>query len=82
MNLARFHGVFGGCAWRPFVLDIALGRGTHRLASRATTVDGVRQPALVAPSHGGYGHDGWRDHAVEVTLSRAFGMPFSRAGPI
>ena len=59
----------GECAWRPFVLELALGRGTHRIASRATTIDGVRQPALVAPNQGGYGHDGWRDHAVEVTLA-------------
>ena len=69
-SVARCLGPdLGECAWRPFVLDLALGRGTHRLASRATTVDGIRQPALVAPNHGGYGHDGWRDHAVEVTLS-------------
>lgn len=56
-------------AWRPFVLGVDLAPGTHRLASRATTVGGASQPAEVEPNHRGYGHNGWEDHAVDVTVN-------------
>lgn len=58
----------GVYAWRPFLLAAELELGTHRIASRASTAGGASQPAEVEPNHRGYGHNGWEDHAVDVTV--------------
>lgn len=67
---ARFEGPdLGPYAWRPFVIAADLPAGTHRIASRATTVSGAVQPEDFPPNHRGYGHNGWSAHAVDVTVS-------------
>ena len=66
---ARFVGPdMGVYAWRPFLLAAELQPGTHRIASRASTVGGATQPEEFEPNHRGYGHNGWADHAVDVTV--------------
>lgn len=66
---ARFIGPnLGPYAWRPFVLSAELGAGTHVLSSRASAADGSVQPEEFPPNERGYGHNGWRDHSVEVTV--------------
>ena len=42
--------------------------GQYELASRATNEAGDTQPEDFPPNHRGYGHNGWRDHAVLVTV--------------
>ena len=67
---AQFLGPdMGRYAWRPFVLITDLAAGTHTLASRATAKDGLSQPEDFPPNERGYGHNGWRGHAVDVTVS-------------
>lgn len=69
-STARFTGPdLGPFAWRSFVIAADLGAGTHRIASRATTVSGASQPEEFPPNHRGYGHNGWSAHAVDVTVS-------------
>ncbi|WP_137179375.1 sulfite oxidase [Roseomonas sp. AR75] len=58
----------GRFAWRPFALAAELSPGRHVIASRATDAEGNTQPEDVEPNERGYGHNGWRDHAVEVTI--------------
>ncbi len=66
---AQFLGPdMGPFAWRPFVLIAELAEGTHTLASRATNADGDAQPELFEPNERGYGNNGWRAHAVDVTV--------------
>lgn len=59
----------GRYAWRPFVLAADLSNGNHSIASRATNGAGQVQPEDFPPNERGYGHNGWRAHAVEVTVS-------------
>jgi sulfite oxidase len=59
----------GPYAWRPFALVTELAPGTHVIASRATNEAGDTQPADFTPNHRGYGHNGWRAHAIELTVS-------------
>ena len=67
---ARFVGSnLGRFAWRPFILSADLEPGTHRVASRATTVSGATQPQEFEPNHRGYGHNGWDAHAIDLTVS-------------
>lgn len=67
---AQFLGPdLGPYAWRPFVMITGLAEGTHRLASRATAKDGLSQPETFPPNERGYGNNGWRVHAVDVTVS-------------
>ncbi|PWS38540.1 sulfite oxidase [Falsiroseomonas bella] len=58
----------GRYAWRPFALAAELSPGTHLVASRATDEEGNSQPEKMEPNERGYGHNGWRDHAVEITV--------------
>lgn len=58
----------GPYAWRPFALVADLSAGTHTLASRATNGNGDTQPEEFEPNERGYGHNGWRGHAVDVTV--------------
>ncbi|MDB6178254.1 sulfite oxidase [Paracoccus sp. Z330] len=67
---AKFIGPdMGPYAWRPFVLIAELAAGDHVLASRATNAAGDSQPADFEPNERGYGNNGWRAHAVDVTVS-------------
>ena len=56
-------------AWRPFALRVDLEPGTYVIASRATDADGTSQPEEFPPNERGYAHNGWRDHAVELTVA-------------
>lgn len=67
---AKFLGPnLGPYAWRPFILITELSEGTHMLASRATAQDGQSQPEEFPANERGYGNNGWRVHAVDVTVS-------------
>lgn len=67
---ARFVGPdLGQFAWRPFVLEAELKPGTYTIASRATNTKGSTQPEEFPENERGYGHNGWRRHAVEVTVA-------------
>jgi DMSO/TMAO reductase YedYZ molybdopterin-dependent catalytic subunit len=57
----------GAYAWRPFALSAELQPGTYLVASRATA-GGETQPETFEPNERGYGHNGWRAHAVEITV--------------
>jgi DMSO/TMAO reductase YedYZ molybdopterin-dependent catalytic subunit len=59
----------GKFAWRTFVLPANLKPGTYTIASRATNASGDTQPEEFPPNERAYGHNGWRAHAVEVTVS-------------
>ncbi len=59
----------GKFAWRTFVLPANLKPGTHTIASRATNASSDTQPEEFPPNERAYGHNGWRAHAVEVTVS-------------
>lgn len=66
---ARFVGPdLGKYAWRVFVIPADLKPGTHVIASRATDSAGNSQPEEFEENERGYGHNGWRAHAVAVTV--------------
>lgn len=67
---AEFIGPhMGNHAWRHFVAEVNLAPGPHLITSRATAVDGTVQPELRVENERGYAHNGWRDHAVAVTVA-------------
>lgn len=67
---ARFPGPdLGPYAWRPFVMATELKPGEHRIVSRATDAEGNSQPEGRVDNERGYGHNGWSDHGVTVTVS-------------
>ncbi|MDQ2081088.1 sulfite oxidase [Xanthobacteraceae bacterium Astr-EGSB] len=67
---ARFLGAdFGRFAWRSFVFAADLAPGSYTIASRANDTQGRTQPETFEPNERGYGHNGWRDHAVSVTVT-------------
>ncbi len=67
---AEFFGPdMGPHAWRQFALPVRLERGSHVFASRATSASGETQPELRVENERGYGHNGWRDHAVKLTVA-------------
>jgi sulfite oxidase len=70
-HAAQFVGPdMGRFAWRTFVYSANLGPGTYTIASRATDSAGNTQPENLAEENvGGYGHNGWRAHAVGVTVA-------------
>jgi DMSO/TMAO reductase YedYZ molybdopterin-dependent catalytic subunit len=59
----------GPHAWRNFVLPATLAAGSYEITSRAISADGEVQPELRVENERGYAHNGWRDHAVKVTVS-------------
>jgi DMSO/TMAO reductase YedYZ molybdopterin-dependent catalytic subunit len=59
----------GAYAWRQFVLPVRLDSGSYLIASRATDAAGNRQPEQRLENERGYGHNGWLDHAVRVTVA-------------
>ncbi len=67
---AQFFGPdLGAYAWRQFVLPTRLQPGAYVLASRATGADGQSQPEARVENERAYAHNGWRDHAVKVTVA-------------
>lgn len=67
---ARFFGPdLGPHAWRQFVLPVTLAAGSYEITSRAIAADGEVQPELRVENERGYAHNGWRDHAVKVSVS-------------
>ena len=67
---ARFLGPdLGPYAWRPFVMAADLSQGEYRIVSRATDQKGNSQPEERTDNERGYGHNGWHDHGVTVTVS-------------
>lgn len=67
---ARFLGPdLGPYAWRPFVMATDLAAGEHRIVSRATDAEGNTQPEERTENERGYGHNGWKDHGVTVTVA-------------
>ena len=59
----------GRYAWRQFVLQAQLPKGTYQLASRATDVKGNVQPETRGENQSGYNNTSWADHAVTVTVA-------------
>ena len=59
----------GKYAWRQFVLQAQLPKGTYQLASRATDVKGNVQPETRGENQSGYNNTSWADHAVTVTVA-------------
>jgi DMSO/TMAO reductase YedYZ molybdopterin-dependent catalytic subunit len=67
---ARFFGPdLGRFAWRQFVLPVELREGNYTLVSRATDTAGNTQPVDRVENERGYGHNGWRDHGVKLTVA-------------
>lgn len=67
---AEFIGPhMGNYAWRHFVAEVNLAPGPHLITSRAIAIDGTVQPELRVENERGYAHNGWRDHAVAVTVA-------------
>ena len=59
----------GKYAWRQFVLQADLPKGTHPLASRATDEKGNAQPENRGENQSGYNNNSWLDHSVTVTVA-------------
>ncbi|WP_417285007.1 sulfite oxidase [Comamonas sp.] len=59
----------GRYAWRQFVLQAALPKGNHVLASRATDDKGNVQPETRGENQSGYNNTSWADHAVTVNVA-------------
>ncbi len=59
----------GRYAWRQFVLQADLPRGSHTLASRATDAQGNVQPEQREENQAGYNNSSWADHAVTVKVA-------------
>jgi len=69
-SAAQFFGPhLGRYAWRQFVLPARLAAGSYVLASRAISADGQAQPEQRLENERAYAHNGWRDHAVKVTVA-------------
>jgi DMSO/TMAO reductase YedYZ molybdopterin-dependent catalytic subunit len=69
-SAAQFVGPdLGRFAWRTFVHAANLKPGTYTIASRATDAAGTTQPEMFVENERGYGHNGWRAHAVAVTVA-------------
>ena len=56
--------------WRTFSLDTELSDGQYQLVSRATDTRGDIQPADFPLNQRGYGHNGWRDHGLSISVSQ------------
>jgi DMSO/TMAO reductase YedYZ molybdopterin-dependent catalytic subunit len=69
-SAAQFVGPdLGRFAWRTFVHAANLNPGTYTIASRASDTTGATQPEMFEENERGYGHNGWRAHAVAVTVA-------------
>lgn len=56
----------GPNAWRTFQFQVDVPVGPLTLLSRATDLQGEVQPEVRVANERGYGHNGWRDHALTV----------------
>lgn len=56
----------GPNAWRTFQFPAEIPIGQHRFVSRAIDTAGEQQPEGAEDNHRGYGHNGWKDHALRV----------------
>lgn len=66
---AQFVGPdLGRFAWRLFTLKVSLPRGEHTLVSRAYDETGEVQLEQRPENERGYGHTGWRNHALKVQI--------------
>lgn len=66
---ARFLGAdMGPSAWRSFAFEADLAPGTYTVASRATDAAGDSQPPSRVENERGYGGNGWREHALTITV--------------
>jgi len=78
-SAARLVGPdLGPYAWRQFVFRAPLTPGEHTILSRARDASGAVQPEGRQENERGYGHNGWRDHALTVSVVTA--LP-DRAAP-
>jgi sulfite dehydrogenase len=69
-NPAYFFGPhLGRYAWRQFVLPVRFAPGSYVVASRAIGADGEVQPEQRVENERGYAHNGWRDHAVSISVA-------------
>ena len=59
----------GKYAWRQFVLQAQLPKGSHVLTSRATDDKGNVQPETRGENQSGYNNTSWADHAVTVNVA-------------
>ena len=59
----------GPFAWRLFQVPIELQLGQHIIMSRAYDDQELSQPEQRYENERGYGHNGWRDHALTITIS-------------
>jgi len=58
----------GPYAWRQFVLPVRLASGHYTLVSRATDAAGNTQPVERVENERAYGHNGWQDHGVKLSV--------------
>ena len=61
----------GRFAWRLFQLKVSLPPGKHTLVCRAYNDLGERQPEGRHENERGYGHQGWRDHQLTITVEES-----------
>ncbi|HUP33515.1 MAG TPA: sulfite oxidase [Gaiellaceae bacterium] len=59
----------GPSAWRRYSYAFDAEDGEYVIATRATDDEGDTQPELRMENHRGYGHNGWRDHAVTLEVA-------------
>lgn len=77
---AEFYGPdLGPWAWRTFRFELEVEPGTVTVATRATDATGVTQPPDRLENERAYGHNGWRDHALEVQVVTS--LPREAAAP-
>lgn len=66
---AEFYGPdLGRWAWRTFRFELEVEPGTVTVATRAADASGAVQPPEREENERAYGHNGWRDHALEVQV--------------
>ena len=58
----------GPFAWRLFQLTVNLPQGDHQIVCRAFDDKGETQPEKRLENERGYGHNGWRDHALTMNV--------------
>ena len=68
-EIVDWNMYLGPAAWRQFVLPVTLSAGSYEITSRAIAADGGMQPEQRVENERGYAHNGWRDHAVKVSVA-------------
>ncbi len=68
-KIAPFVGPdLGPFAWRLFQMTVELPKGEHQIMTKAYNAKGEVQPEKRAENERGYGHNGWRDHALKISV--------------